>query len=99
MYLTGYVSGLRNSAVEAIDVDGPTSCHVSDDIATDSSDVGLNIEGDVLRVNVQLRKSFIMNETFQFSIRSIGSIGVAVFILEQHQQTVGVFKTEQKSKS
>jgi hypothetical protein len=60
------------------------------------------IDGNILRINEILTNPMMINETFQFFIRAIGSQhvqqqrdnefdGVAVFVLEQNQKTIGVF--------
>lgn len=63
---------------------------------------GTFIEGNALHIDETLINPMLINETFQFFIRAIGSQhvqeqsiksydGVAVFFLEQNKKTIGVF--------
>lgn len=102
--MIGNVTGLNSSAIQVINVeDTNKTCHITDELGT--SDImkdGLVIDGNILRINEIISNPMMINETFQFYIRAIGSQhvqqqrnnqfdGVAVFVLEQNQKTVGVF--------
>ncbi|EFX88000.1 hypothetical protein DAPPUDRAFT_305494 [Daphnia pulex] len=104
IHVQGNVTGLKSSAIQVIDVeDTNKTCHITDELGT--SDImkdGLVIDGNILRINEIISNPMMINETFQFYIRAIGSQhvqqqrndqfdGVAVFVLEQNQKTVGVF--------
>ena len=104
--MIGNVEGLKSSTIQVINVeDTNKTCHITDELGTsDSLKDGMVIDGNILRINEILSNPMMINETFQFFIRAIGSQhvqqqrndqfdGVAVFVLEQNQKTVGVFST------
>ena len=103
--LIGNVEGLKSSTIQVVNVDDANkTCHVTDEIGKKSDTLkdGMVIDGNILRINEILTNPMMINETFQFFIRAIGSQhvqqqrdnefdGVAVFVLEQNQKTIGVF--------
>nr|CAH0103056.1 unnamed protein product [Daphnia galeata] len=105
IHVQGNVEGLKSSTIQVVNVDDANkTCHVTDEIGTKSDTLkdGMVIDGNILRINEILTNPMMLNETFQFFIRAIGSQhvqqqrdnkfdGVAVFVLEQNQKTIGVF--------
>lgn len=102
----GLVKGLKNTVIQVIDVDDPSeSCYLTKEAASPAgSSSGLMIEGDSMRILGTLEKPMEINETFRFYIRAIGSQhalnpssradpfqGVAVFVLEQQEETKAVY--------
>lgn len=85
--------------------DANQTCHITNDLGVVGSfDTGMIIDGNDLLINETLTNPMMLNETFQFFIRAIGSQhvqqqredqfdGVAVFVLEQKEKTIGVFST------
>lgn len=102
----GKLEGLKSSTIQVINVeDTNKTCHITNELGlTGSFNTGMNIDGNDLLINETLTNPMMLNETFQFFIRAIGSQhvhqqredqfdGVAVFALEQNEKTVGVFST------
>lgn len=102
--LIGYFEGLKSSTIRVVNIeDANKTCHITDELGTsDTLNNGMVIDGNILRINEILTNPMMINETFQFFIRAIGSQhvqqqrddqfdGVAVFVLEQNQKTIGVF--------
>ena len=87
--------------------DANESCYLTNESVSPpsgSTSSGVVIEGDSMRITGTLGKPMAINETFQFYIRAIGSQhalrptnradqfqGVAVFVLEQQQETKAVY--------
>jgi len=106
----GQISGLKKSAIQMIDVDvSEDSCYMTNDLGNSATDGSITIEGDVLRIQETIGKTMQINETFRFYVRAIGSQhvsqssradlfeGVVVFVLEQSQDTKGVYSASSTS--
>jgi len=104
VYVEGRVTGLDSSNVKSIDVLNSTiSCFLTFEPGSSTAGHGgTQIDGNQFLVSEMVRQPLLLNETFQLSVRAIGSqhasgfkngnfSGVAVFFLEQNQRTIDVY--------
>lgn len=108
--ITGELVGLKSSSIQAIDVeDTNKTCHITNELGLLGMKDGTVIDGNIFRIDETLINPMIINETFQFSIRAIGSRhvqdqrvdqfdGVATFVLEQNKKTIGAFSASSFTK-
>ena len=101
--ITGQIVGLKTSVIQVVNVnDANETCHITNELGSSEPENGMIIDGNVLRIDQDLTNTMLINETFQFFVRAIGSQhvqqqkanqydGVAVFALKQNQKTIGVF--------
>ncbi|KAI9563229.1 hypothetical protein GHT06_010687 [Daphnia sinensis] len=106
VHVQGKLGGLKSTTIQVINVeDTNKTCHLTNELGLmESFSSGMTIDGNNLLINETLTNPLMLNETFQFFIRAIGSQhvrqqrddqfdGVAVFALEQKEKTIGVFST------
>lgn len=104
VYVEGRVIGLNSSDVKSIDVLNSTkSCFLTFESGSSTAGHGgTQINGTEFLVSETFNQPLLLNETFQLSVRAIGSrharnlknehfCGVAVFFLEQNERTIGVY--------
>lgn len=104
---TGQVVGLNSQTIQTIDLLNSTeSCSLTFEPGSSLAGLGgTGIEGNTFLVREQLNKPINLTESFQLSIRAIGSQrpidsragnfeGTAVFFIEQYEKTVGIFSAD-----
>ncbi len=103
LLIIGEIMGLKSSIIQVFDVTNTNrTCQITNEIGSLDSQNGMVIDGNVLRINEELTNPMMINESFQFFVRAIGSQhvqqervdqfdGVAIFAVEQNEKTIGVF--------
>ena len=103
----GQLIGLKSDRIQTLDIENTTaSCYLTQDpvVGSPSQQEVLVIENFTLNVDGILNSSKLaLDETFQFHFRLIGSQhvqqrqdnfkGVAVFVVEQKDKTIGVYSS------